>query len=303
MPPLTTAPLLRLDPAFPPLWRDGETVQFGRDGDVRVRVDHPWVEPLIAALRSGIRPNSFDVVAHGLGAGRHEARRLLDALRPVLERAPSTLPAVWVDAVNLVDSRPEAWMRAALDEGGAPVAERGQTGATAVVLLQGAAATMHVAEYLRADVPHLPVAFEVDGITIGPWVVPGRTPCLACRDGHERDRDPAWPLLHSQLIGRSGTACTPAGVAEAAGMALRLLNASAAGDAHADDHGAAQAAPLVRLTGNGRRVWRSVRFHEECRCRESSFRSRQGIARAPVPLAPHDWRHGPKRATGFARLA
>lgn len=300
MPPLTPAPLLRLDPAFPPLWRDGETVQFGRDGDVRVRVDRPWIEPLIAALCSGIRSNSFDVVAHGLGAGRHEARGLLDAVRPLLQRPPAPLPPVVIDAVNMGDSRPEAWMRAALAEGGAPVFERGQAGATSVVLLQGAAATLHVAEYVRTDVPHLPVAFEVDGITIGPWVVPGSTPCLACRDGHERDRDPAWPLLHSQLIGRSSTSCTPAGVAEAAGMVLRLLCASTGG-ARNDD--AAGASPLVHLSGNGRRVWRSVRFHEECRCRESSFRSQQGIARAPVPLAPHDWRHGPTTETGFARPA
>ncbi|MFT4215680.1 MAG: hypothetical protein QM619_00610 [Micropruina sp.] len=37
------------------------------------------------------------------------------------------------------------------------------------------------------------------GASVGPLVVPGRTPCLRCEDLHRARRDPAWPELLLQL--------------------------------------------------------------------------------------------------------
>lgn len=54
-------------------------------------------------------------------------------------------------------------------------------------------------DYTRADHPHLYVRPVLDGVVLGPFVRPGRGPCLRCTDLTRRDADPAWPLLLAQL--------------------------------------------------------------------------------------------------------
>ncbi|WP_188894383.1 ThiF family adenylyltransferase [Microlunatus endophyticus] len=54
-------------------------------------------------------------------------------------------------------------------------------------------------DYVRSDHPHLYVRPMQAGAVIGPFVLPGRTPCLGCLDRVRRDADPAWPGLLTQL--------------------------------------------------------------------------------------------------------
>jgi bacteriocin biosynthesis cyclodehydratase domain-containing protein len=49
--------------------------------------------------------------------------------------------------------------------------------------------------------PHLPVVIRETTAVIGPFVLPGQTPCLRCVELTRGDRDPAWPVLAAQLIG------------------------------------------------------------------------------------------------------
>jgi hypothetical protein len=61
---------------------------------------------------------------------------------------------------------------------------------------------------LADEVPHLTAtAGEAIGI-VGPLVIPGRSACLHCLDLARTERDPAWPLVLAQLMGRQ--ASTPA---------------------------------------------------------------------------------------------
>lgn len=74
-----------------------------------------------------------------------------------------------------------------------------------------------VAPHLRAELigdprPHLVSGVWGSHAVIGPLVVPGHTSCLHCADLHRRDRDPAWPVLSSQLV-RSGRPSGPSEVA------------------------------------------------------------------------------------------
>ncbi|MBV9486033.1 MAG: TOMM precursor leader peptide-binding protein, partial [Frankiaceae bacterium] len=46
-----------------------------------------------------------------------------------------------------------------------------------------------------------PVVIRETTATIGPFVLPGQTPCLRCVELGRGDRDPAWPVLAAQLIG------------------------------------------------------------------------------------------------------
>lgn len=274
MSPITPPTLTRLDPAYPLLWRDVETVQFGMEGLVRVTISEPWVDRLLDSLRDGFRPSAFDVIAHSAGAPREAARELLTALKPVLRTDPPPLPPIWIESLDMTDSRIAARTEVAMVDEGFRTTARGHPGAVAIVLVEGAASARQFASHLRDDITHLPIAFEVGGTSVGPLVVPGRTPCLSCRDAHERGRDPAWPTLHAQLVGAASGRITAARTAEAAALAARILAEPG------------RPSKSVRISPDGRRAWRSVRFHAECRCREQSFRSPEGTSTAaahPVP--------------------
>jgi hypothetical protein len=54
---------------------------------------------------------------------------------------------------------------------------------------------------------HLPVVVDEDRVRIGPFVTPGRTPCVGCHDLHRTDWDAAWPALLHQI----GAVPPPAG--------------------------------------------------------------------------------------------
>lgn len=280
--PRSSSLLTRIAPEFAPLWRDGDTLQFGVAGTVRVRAGQPWVERLVSRLCDGIALTSFDVVAHSLGAPRRQSRALLDALAPVLRTDDPPAPAVWAESANVADSRVGSWMLDALADLGVPEAARSDPHAVGIVLVHGATAAAQMNTYLREDIAHLPVAFDFGGVSVGPLVVPGATPCLACRDAHDRDRDPAWPMLHCQLVGRVDSPIPHALVAAAAALVEQLLRAERSRAPTADS-------TVVRLSADGTRQRSSVRFHAECRCREQSFRSPRGIAtpsavRAPLPV-------------------
>ena len=58
------------------------------------------------------------------------------------------------------------------------------------------------ARLMADEVPHLTAtAGEAIGV-VGPLVIPGRSSCLHCLDLARADRDPAWPLVLAQLMGR-----------------------------------------------------------------------------------------------------
>ncbi len=286
--PLSSRTITRLDPAVPLLWRDGDTLQIGIEGTLRIPASAPWVEQLLARMAAGFRRAAFDVIAHSVGAPRAEARALYARIDPLLIDEITTHRAAWVDSSDVLDGRCGYRMREALLDEGVPSGDRRSPGDVAVVLVEGAAAALHLARYLREDIPHLPVALERGRSTVGPLVVPGESPCLSCRDAQERDRDPAWPRLHAQLIGRTAGAISAARIAQAATAVATMLAAPSA------DGG------VVSLSGGVRSELPPVRFHAECRCREQSFLSQPGSGTAPVRL---DRQNATTTPRGYARPA
>lgn len=289
MPPLTPTTLTRLSPALPLLWRDERTLQLGLDGDLHIDAEAAWVELLLSRMGSGFRRASFDVIAHGLGAPREEARALLARLEHLLIDDPPVPRAAWVERLGVTDARTEHRLRESLADEGVPIREHGSRSDAAVVLVAGSAAAMQLATYLRDDVTHLPVAVGRDQVTIGPMVVPGITPCLTCRDLHARDLDPAWPRLHTQLVARDPGRVRAVLIAGAGAIAARLLAAMPSAESE-----------IIRLSADGSRDSRAVRFHGECLCRVPSSRSLPGTAREPVRLVPPS---ATTTETEFARLA
>jgi len=56
------------------------------------------------------------------------------------------------------------------------------------------------ADAVRMGITHLVVVLDGDEARIGPFVVPGRTPCLDCLDLQRAAWDPAWPVLLAQFV-------------------------------------------------------------------------------------------------------
>ncbi len=76
---------------------------------------------------------------------------------------------------------------------------------------------------LREVVPHLLVRLTEGVAVIGPFVLPGITPCLRCTDARLSEDDPAWALLveqYARLVGRGDRAD---GVPEPVDAALAAL--------------------------------------------------------------------------------
>lgn len=288
MPPLTPKVLTRLDPSVPLLWRDGETLQIGIEGTLRIPAAEPWVERLLTRMAIGFRRASFDVIAHAAGAPRTQARALLARLEPLLLDDPPTPRAAWVESLGVHDGRCAPRLRDALVDEGVATGIRSDPGDIGVVLVEGAAASIEFARYLREDTAHLPVSLERGRITIGPLVVPGESPCLACRDGAATDDDPAWPRMHAQLIGRPSGPISAARIAGAATVVAQMLADDPAGGS------------VVVISRDGRRARHPVPFHAGCRCRAPWSRSPRGTATEPVPLVRPT---ATTTARGYARPA
>jgi hypothetical protein len=82
------------------------------------------------------------------------------------------------------------------------------------------------ASLMREQIPHLAAAADEAIGIVGPLVIPGRTACLRCMDLTRADRDPAWPLILAQLLGRQPDllACdAPLAAAVAAHAAAQVL--------------------------------------------------------------------------------
>ncbi|MHA6796479.1 ThiF family adenylyltransferase [Pseudonocardia bannensis] len=83
---------------------------------------------------------------------------------------------------------------------------------------------------------HLQVRVR-DGLGIvGPLVLPARSACLHCLDLYRAERDPGWPAVAAQLVGRPGRAaphCVLATAGLGVAQALAALDGPAAGPAPA----------------------------------------------------------------------
>ena len=67
-----------------------------------------------------------------------------------------------------------------------------------VAPVSGVAAPETLADVRRH--PHLLVAVRETTAAVGPFVVPGRTPCIRCLELSRGQRDPSWPAIAAQLV-------------------------------------------------------------------------------------------------------
>jgi len=122
-------------------------------------------------------------------------------------------------------------------------------------------ATLH-----RDRVAHLPVRLRDGTGVVGPLVLPGRSACLGCVELHRCARDPGWPAVTAQLVGRPGHGTAAAAAATAAlGVAQVLRALDVAGGS------GAATPPVLGATleldlASGELLHRPWTAHPDCTC-------------------------------------
>jgi hypothetical protein len=90
-------------------------------------------------------------------------------------------------------------LRRLLAAGGLEVVDGSDPAADVQVLASpGEPSRDRVDRLMRDGVPHLLLRLVEGRVSVGPFVVPGRTACLRCEDAHLTEHDPRWPLLVAQ---------------------------------------------------------------------------------------------------------
>jgi hypothetical protein len=277
--------VLKLVDGIPLVWRTPTSVQLGVDSPTVVVEDvTAGVERLLTALRSGISPSGWNMLARDAKVPPEVAAALLAALQPVLQRDEPVLGG----RALVTGDGPLAVALADLlrDEGLLTDAPRP---ALAVLVADWVLGPEEASAWLRRDVPHLPVVAADRAVTVGPFVEPGHGPCQYCVQLARTDSDPAWPAMATQLWGRPAPDLSQLAVLSAAAFTARTVLARLREGPSGTPRG-------WRLAHEGGAVssW-TARIHPRCSCAappESDW------APVPDPGAPDVT----TRATGSAAL-
>lgn len=254
---------LRLDPALPLVWRTPDDLQVGAAAPVAVFEQAGDLESgLIAALRHGVSLSTLVAIGSGLGATPERVHEFVDRLEaglvdgsqiragsaPAACASPSASAArsVRADAasarprtVGLDGSGPLADLLTAnlavlghevlhftsrALEPSDPVQDLPEPDLVVIVAAWAVTPARHL-PWLRRDLPHLAVVSDDAGIRVGPFVEPGRGPCLRCLDLAARDADAAWPVIAAQLAGRPAPVASQRLLFDAAALAASVVDA------------------------------------------------------------------------------
>lgn len=276
----------RIDPRYPPLWQDGDTLQLGVTAVVVIRRPTLWQLRTLDHLYEGIDQETEARLSLLVGAQASTVRQFLQELGPVLV-SEDDRPAVTLEATSTPDADA---LTAALDDAGMNVMRAPWHNTSAfpldaqspvIVLAHHLVDPRRIARLMREDTVHLPVVFELDGVSVGPLIIPGQTPCLACHYAHRTDSDKNWPMLASQLLFAEPPAISPAMVVTSANLAVKLLSESAT--LGTETHSVKVHAGVMKQT------WHAHRPHQDCLC-QSLQETVKDVARGVLHLEPRSQR-------------
>lgn len=255
--------VLQLLAETPMVWRTPTSVQFGVDAPVVVDEVGPGTERLLAALRSGVSPSGYAMLARDAGVTPPDADALLDRLAPVLTPTltPASADGAAGRAVLVTGSGPFAETLAALLSDDGLLARPDERSPALVALVSDwVVPPDDAAHWLRRDVPHLPVVASDRSVSIGPFVEPGRGPCVYCVQLARTDTDAAWPAVATQLWGRAGAAHPRIMVMTVATYAARRIATRLA-------DGPSDAPTAWRVSDRGAAISAATtRLHPRCSC-------------------------------------
>lgn len=199
---------IRLTRPAPALWRSPGVLQVGLDSPALVLEGVPGgLDEAVALLSRPCTPEELDSLLPAIDRPwlAWLVERLSDAglLVELRAEAPASLLVVGAGALA-------GTVTAALAGSGLPTSRldpvefvlRAPSDEEELVVLAGSTAEPDRATtdaLFRAGRTHLLVRLEPDRAVVGPFVQPGRTPCVRCVDLARVRLDPAWPHLLAQL--------------------------------------------------------------------------------------------------------
>lgn len=253
---------LALNPRFPVVWANPQTLQIGFDPPRVILNDVPDdLLVLLHNLQRGISRSGLRMFAESSGVSDERLSALLEQLRSVLVPSPPRpRREIWLDAPpTLADSASQALTSIGLRGVPRTTADALAVPRTDVLVL--AHFVPHPEQFirwLRLDHPHTAIIFTDQAITIGPRITPGDDACLHC----ELTNDEALPWssvpIVSQLWGKTAPTATPTNITRAIWHAVAIVE---------------QEAPRyqLRITPEDDGVERrAVRNKPGCGCRELS---------------------------------
>jgi hypothetical protein len=258
--------MYRLPPNLPLVWTSATSIQVGIDPP-RARVDDipDNAAPLLHALSQGTPASGLAMLARVHQISQDWVDHLVTSLGPALN-CPSSSNALRLDlwstsealsglAPLATHSGVEVFLPESITDDTAPTGD-------AVALIADYLVHPRWADQLSRDnVPHVPVVFSDQTITVGPLVTPGHTPCLVCVESRRRDDMVGWLEVSSQLWGKRSPLHTPANI----GMAWALLRVFLTpGGVRDMSPGFSRAAYQA---SEGSVSWQAVDFHPRCSCR------------------------------------
>ncbi len=218
----TVGMVLKLPDDVPIVWRSPTSLQLGIDAPQIVLDDvGAGDERLIAALRRGISPSGWSMLARDAGLSEDRARGLLAALEPLLSARAGTAHPGRCSYSATARSRPPSQPCCAMPDASRRPTNAGRRWSPSSP--RGSSGPRMRQHWLRRDVPHLPIVAADRSVTVGPLVEPGTGPCLYCGQLTRTDADPAWPAIAAQLWGRAAPHHSLLAVGSVAAFAARLL--------------------------------------------------------------------------------
>ena len=257
----------RLPHHLPLVWTSATSVQVGVDPPRAHLSDvPPGATALLHALTAGIPASGVAMLARLHDLGPSWADSAVETLQPVFDDPPPPPPPRW----EVWSASPAATTLVRLARvGGLEVTVPDHidhttvpTGDVVIVVSDYLHHPHWVNHLMMRGVPHLPVVFSDQTVTVGPLVVPGKTPCLVCCESHRRDTTDHWLEVSSQLWGKPSPLHRPDYVAIA--WALVLL----ADHQLAPSNSASAAQRMVFRPGTGELTGEIVTPHPDCTCQE-----------------------------------
>ena len=141
-----------------------------------------------------------------------------------------------------------------------------------VVVFDEVADSLRTVRLMVEGVAHLVVTVREGDVVVGPFVLPGQTPCITCLDVRRTELDPRWPQLRDQL--KDAAALAPPAQESSTAAASGAL-AAAAVLAHLDGRRPVTAGACIEVSAPDAvprlREWS---MHPECGCVDVSPRRR-----------------------------
>ena len=218
---------IAINPLFPVVWADPQTLHIGFDPPRVILRDVPDdLLLLLHHLSRGISESGLQMFAETSGVNEERLHHLLQQLHPVLATSPHR-----PHREILLDGHPTLAHRASqaltsIGIAGVPYrASEPHNNPTQEVLILAhfVPDPGQFTRWLRRDQPHTPVIFTDQAITIGPRIMPGEDACLHC----ELSSDEALPWssvpIVSQLWGKAAPTATPENITRATWHASTML--------------------------------------------------------------------------------